>query len=619
MALYLRFVQTVVAPFVQATGETCMYYSKVPLLRTHFPLPVPDATDLHNATVLAERIEKVANETKTNQNGEKKGPRIKRTGQNDPTKKSKRRGCKQPGVSTQRHTDGRYGHPTSEFNIWLPLSQKVWGNNSLFRDATPWSGAESATSFELKYGEFVIFYGNQTPHETKPNDTNITRCSLDLRVIPGSLYEPNYRQKTYSKDGTYFEKLIFNEIKKEEKCDSGAVATTDSLFDLPLDLRQQIRQFLPNGVSVFRQLSKTIESTVACYNIRADVSHSKMSFSFISSHVSKFYDKLAIFLQQKCNKNTTSLIKKIEILTKSGGGGKWTREFSENGGLKRFISILQDSTILKELSMSGFQFSDLDQISKMVHLSTLNLKNNHFRNGKYTLKRRMEQFGRTYRNTDYIPPRLKSAAQISAEDPDTIELQMLQPISNLVQLTALDLSYNRLDNIYALVTLTNLTRLDLYNNQALCCSITATGGYWNRGWGEISDIVSCLEPLREHRKMTELNLGNNQIRDISPLSSLVKITTLNLSKNILTDIAPLSQLTSITTLTLRKNRVVDITVLSNLIQLTDLDLSNNKIVSLDALENLNQLVTFDASRNRIKNIDALHSLTQLQVCSKIEK
>ena len=317
MALYLRFVQTVVAPFVQATGETCMYYSKVPLLRTHFPLPVPDATDLHNATVLAERIEKVANETKTNQNGEKKGPRIKRTGQNDPTKKSKRRGCKQPGVSTQRHTDGRYGHPTSEFNIWLPLSQKVWGNNSLFRDATPWSGAESATSFELKYGEFVIFYGNQTPHETKPNDTNITRCSLDLRVIPGSLYEPNYRQKTYSKDGTYFEKLIFNEIKKEEKCDSGTVTTTDSLFDLPLDLRQQIRQFLPDGVSVFRQLSKTIESTVACYNIRANVSkfnlpsstnppERRLSNSVVFSLAAS--RKLAVFLQKKCNKNTVSNI-----------------------------------------------------------------------------------------------------------------------------------------------------------------------------------------------------------------------------------------------------------------------------------------------------------------------
>ena len=313
MALYLRFVQTVVAPFVQATGETCMYYSKVPLLRTHFPLPVPGATDLHNATVLAERIEKVANETKTNHNTTR--DRIKRTGQNDPTKKSKRRGCKQPGVSTQRHTDGRYGHPTSEFNIWLPLSQKVWGNNSLYRDATPWSGAESATSFELKYGEFVIFYGNQTPHETKPNDTNITRCSLDLRVIPGSLYEPNYRQKTYSKDGTYFKKLIFNEIKKEEKCDSsGAVTTKDSLFDLPLDLRQQIRQFLPNGVSVFRQLSKTIESTVACYNIRADVSKfnlpsstnpsQRLSNSVVFSlAVSR---KLAVFLQKKCNKNTVS-------------------------------------------------------------------------------------------------------------------------------------------------------------------------------------------------------------------------------------------------------------------------------------------------------------------------
>ena len=299
------------------------------------------------------------------------------------------------------------------------------------------------------------------------------------------------------------------------------------------------------------------------------------------------------------------MIKKIEIRVTSG---KWALEFSEREGLKRFIPVLQDSTILKELSMSGFQFSNLGHLSNMVHLSTLNLKSNHLYNGKYSRSAILE----TRWQSKFFCSLLRRLAQNFSEGTDSMELQILQPISNLVQLTALDLSDNKLRNIHALVTLTNLTRLDLYNNNISCNSDSAS---------TINN--SSLEPLREHRKLTELNLGKNRIMDLSPLSALVKLTTLNLSRQLglsrLTDITPLSQLTSITTLTLRKNRVVDITVLSNLIQLTDLDLSNNKIVSLDALENLHQLVTFDGSRNKIKYIDALHSLTQLQVRSKFEK
>ena len=305
------------------------------------------------------------------------------------------------------------------------------------------------------------------------------------------------------------------------------------------------------------------------------------------------------------------MIKKIEIRVTSG---KWALEFSEREGLKRFVPVLQDSTILKELSMSGFQFSNLGHLSNMVHLSTLNLKSNHLYNGKYSRSAILE----TRWQSKFFCSLLRRLAQNFSEGTDSMELQILQPISNLVQLTALDLSDNKLRNIHALVTLTNLTRLDLYNNNISCIK---PYDYYGE---TASTMVSSLEPLREHRKLTELNLGKNRIMDISPLSALVKLTTLNLSRQLgfglskLTDITPLSQLTSITTLTLKKNRVVDITVLSNLIQLTDLDLSNNKIVSLDALENLNQLVTFDASRNKIKYIDALQSLTQLRVRSKFE-
>jgi hypothetical protein len=176
MKCYRAFVRDVVGPLVKAAGETELFFSRIPLIRTHFPLPIPDAQD--------QKMLETCHQGK----------------------KSKRRGIRQPGVSTQRHTDGRFGHPSSEFNIWLPLSN-AWGSNSLYRDATPWSGPSSSLPFDLEYGQFVIFYGNQVPHETRPNTTGLTRCSLDLRCIPGSLFQKDFRPKTYSAEGVYYDRL----------------------------------------------------------------------------------------------------------------------------------------------------------------------------------------------------------------------------------------------------------------------------------------------------------------------------------------------------------------------------------------------------------------------------
>ena len=176
MKCYRAFVRDVVGPLVKAAGETELFFSRIPLISTHFPLPIPDSQD--------QKMLETCHQGK----------------------KSKRRGIRQPGVSTQRHTDGRFGHPSSEFNIWLPLSN-AWGSNSLYRDATPWSGPSSSLPFDLEYGQFVIFYGNQVPHETRPNTTGLTRCSLDLRCIPGSLFQKDFRPKTYSAEGVYYDRL----------------------------------------------------------------------------------------------------------------------------------------------------------------------------------------------------------------------------------------------------------------------------------------------------------------------------------------------------------------------------------------------------------------------------
>jgi hypothetical protein len=65
--------------------------------------------------------------------------------------------------------------------------------------------------------------------------------------------------------------------------------------------------------------------------------------------------------------------------------------------------------------------------------------------------------------------------------------------------------------------------------------------------------------------LTYLNLGYNQISDISALTSLTGLTNLQLQVNQISNISPLSGLTSLTYLSLHgPNQISDISVLANL-------------------------------------------------------
>ena len=84
---------------------------------------------------------------------------------------------------------------------------------------------------------------------------------------------------------------------------------------------------------------------------------------------------------------------------------------------------------------------------------------------------------------------------------------------------------NHISDLSPLSNLTNLTWLDLDNN-------------------DISDITL----LSNLTNLTNLNLNDNFISDITPLSNLTNLTNLNLNNNFISDITPLSNLTNLTNL-----------------------------------------------------------------------
>ena len=89
------------------------------------------------------------------------------------------------------HTDGEYNHPDTEINFIIAVTE-MFGKNSVFMETQPNMGDFKAIN--MKWNEYLMFYGNKCRHYNMKNDTGQSRVSLDFRVIPFSKYDPNYNK-----------------------------------------------------------------------------------------------------------------------------------------------------------------------------------------------------------------------------------------------------------------------------------------------------------------------------------------------------------------------------------------------------------------------------------------
>ena len=177
---------------------------------------------------------------------------------------------------------------------------------------------------------------------------------------------------------------------------------------------------------------------------------------------------------------------------------------------------------------------------------------------------------------------------VNGELVNSNDISNLSPLSNLTNLTYLDLTSNSISSISALSNLTNLTRLDLWDNS-----------------------ISSISALSNLTNLTYLDLTSNSISSISALSNLTNLTYLDLTSNSISSISALSNLTNLTTLYLYNNSISDISALSNLTNLTTLYLYNNSISDISALSNLTNLTTLHLASNSISDISPLVANTGL--------
>jgi hypothetical protein len=106
------------------------------------------------------------------------------------------------------HKDRDYNHTEGEINCWLPFTD-AFGTNTIWIESEEDRG--DYQSYDVKYGEVLIFDGVNLLHGNKTNEENITRVSFDFRVVDENNFSPSDKSSlnnpTQFSIGEYFEKI----------------------------------------------------------------------------------------------------------------------------------------------------------------------------------------------------------------------------------------------------------------------------------------------------------------------------------------------------------------------------------------------------------------------------
>ncbi len=162
---------------------------------------------------------------------------------------------------------------------------------------------------------------------------------------------------------------------------------------------------------------------------------------------------------------------------------------------------------------------------------------------------------------------LSDLTQLTVINLTTNQISDISPLRNLTSLEKLTLDHNNISDASSLIELENLKLLDLgYNND-----------------GTFNDI----ESISKMTTLESLTLYQNAFTDISLLSNLTDLEFLSLSTNDITDVSPLTDLTNLKTLYLGQNfNLSDISPLNNLNNLEFLSIRRTAVTNADQIPNL---------------------------------
>ena len=106
------------------------------------------------------------------------------------------------------HKDKAYNHGISEVNFWMPFVDTN-EQNTIWMETKEDQG--DYRPYTVRYGEILVFNGANLVHGNQHNDSNITRVSVDFRLVDPLKFIPNsagsINMNTQFDIGGYFEKM----------------------------------------------------------------------------------------------------------------------------------------------------------------------------------------------------------------------------------------------------------------------------------------------------------------------------------------------------------------------------------------------------------------------------
>ena len=210
-------------------------------------------------------------------------------------------------------------------------------------------------------------------------------------------------------------------------------------------------------------------------------------------------------------------------------------------------------------------------------------------------------------------------------------------LASLGGLDALDLSGNAVHDISALGNLKELRSLNLDGNPISDFSVLLKLNKLNSLYvsgteiqeDQLEEIAAALPTctircetdgreeillgsVRFYTDVTELDLSEKGLLDVSALGECSELTTLVLSGNSVSDLMPLMKLPKLVKLNISDNLVSDLRPLIGLPLLTELNASGNQIQDTSAVGAIKQLRSLDLSRNQLLNYSGLGRLEKLE-------
>ena len=169
------------------------------------------------------------------------------------------------------------------------------------------------------------------------------------------------------------------------------------------------------------------------------------------------------------------------------------------------------------------------------------------------------------------------------------EIITLEPISELSDLTSLDISGTSIEDISPL---RNANKLKVLRAN--------------------STLIEDISSLKYDITLEELEVANTGVNDLSVLMSLRNLTKINLANTLVNRINNLKNCPNLTSLNLSGTKINNISVLQDLVQLKSVDISNTSIHDLSPIASLKDLQYLNISGTAITNLHPLNELENLR-------